>query len=256
MDTVTAATTSTITLREYSPATVLGIWALAAVPMAAAAWVVAPAIADPAATPEFLKALLGALTAGLLWQMLVVAGFVAHEQRSLRWTTIRRALWLGPPTDATGRRGGRLWWWALPLIAGFGAVELTPLNLSAPAERDFGVVLSSESGQALLRGNWGLLALIVAMLILNTVLGEEMLFRGLLLPRMRAAFGRADWVVNGVLFGVYHLHQPWSIPGAVVRGLMAAYATRRLHSAWLGIIAHSAQSVVFLVLTLAVVLAT
>jgi membrane protease YdiL (CAAX protease family) len=250
---MTATTiTPTITLRQYSAATVLGIWALAAVPMGIAAWVVAPAIAAPG-TPGFLTAMLATLTAGLFWQMLVVAGFVAHEQRSLRWTTLRRALWLGPPADAAGRRGGRLWLWALPLVAGFAAVELTPLNLSAPGERDFGAALSSEPGQALLRGNWGLMALVVAMLVLNTVLGEELLFRGLLLPRMRGAFGRADWVVNAVLFAVYHLHQPWSIPGAAARGLMAGYATRRLHSAWLGIIPHSAQSVVFLVLTLAVV---
>jgi len=254
MSTTTASAPPTVTLRQYSPATVLAIWALAAVPMGLAAWVVAPALAGTTAvTPRFLTALLGALTAGLCWQLLIVVGFVAHEQRSLRWSVVRRALWLGPPTNAAGRHGGRLWLWALPLIAGFGVVELTPLNLSAPAERDFGAVLSSESGQALLRGNWGLFALVVAMLILNTVLGEELLFRGLLLPRMRDAFGRADWVVNGVLFGVYHLHQPWSIPGSVARGLMAGYATRRLRSAWLGIIAHSAQSVVFLVLTLTVV---
>ncbi|MEI8407067.1 MULTISPECIES: hypothetical protein [unclassified Kribbella] len=25
-------------------------------------------------------------------------------------------------------------------------------------------------------------------------------------------FGRADWLVNGVLFACYHLHEPWVIP--------------------------------------------
>jgi CAAX protease family protein len=52
----------------------------------------------------------------------------------------------------------------------------------------------------------------VTMMIFNTVLGKELLFRGLLLPRMRAAFGRWDWLANGVLFGIYHLHVPWTIP--------------------------------------------
>jgi uncharacterized protein len=33
------------------------------------------------------------------------------------------------------------------------------------------------------------------------VLGEELPFRGFLLPRMRGAFGRTDWIVNGVLSG-------------------------------------------------------
>jgi membrane protease YdiL (CAAX protease family) len=43
--------------------------------------------------------------------------------------------------------------------------------------------------------------------VFNTALGEVLLFRGLLLPRM-GAFGRADWVANGLLFACYHLHEP------------------------------------------------
>jgi hypothetical protein len=69
--------------------------------------------------------------------------------------------------------------------------------------------------------------------VFNSVLGEDLLFRGLLLPRMRGVFGRGDFVANGVLFAVYHLHQPWAIPAAlgdivftasstIVRGLRRA----------------------------------
>jgi hypothetical protein len=32
----------------------------------------------------------------------------------------------------------------------------------------------------------------------NSVLGEDLLFTGLLLPRMRGVFGRGDFVANGV----------------------------------------------------------
>jgi hypothetical protein len=87
----------------------------------------------------------------------------------------------------------------------------------------------------------GALALVAVELLFNTVLGEELLFRGLLLPRMRAAFGRADWVVNGVLFGFYHLHEPWVIPNAIVTGFLCAYPTRRFRSAWMGIAIHSIE---------------
>ncbi|WP_171058269.1 CPBP family glutamic-type intramembrane protease [Modestobacter altitudinis] len=48
------------------------------------------------------------------------------------------------------------------------------------------------------------------------MLGEELLFRGLLLPRMQAAFGRWDWVANGTMFAVYQLHAPWVIPQALI----------------------------------------
>jgi membrane protease YdiL (CAAX protease family) len=69
------------------------------------------------------------------------------------------------------------------------------------------------------------------------VLGEELLFRGLLLPRMRAVFGRGDGVVNGVLFTVYHLHVPWVMPATLVEGIfLEAYPAGRFQSAWMGII--------------------
>jgi len=86
------------------------------------------------------------------------------------------------------------------------------------------------------------------------VLGEELLFRGLLLPRMRAAFGRGDWIANGVLMGAYHLHQPWGIPSSIIAGLLMAYPTKRFRSAWMGIIVHSSQSIFLGAVMLALVL--
>jgi membrane protease YdiL (CAAX protease family) len=92
-------------------------------------------------------------------------------------------------------------------------------------------------------------------MVFNTVLGEELLFRGLLLPRMKGAFGRWDWVANGVLFALYHLHVPWVIPQTLLVDTFAeAYPSRRYRSALIGILVHSSQSLVFLVLLLFLVL--
>jgi uncharacterized protein len=252
------ATVSVMTptaVRQYSPAAVLAIWAAAAVPMAALAWIVAPALAGPAATERaFAVTLIAALTAGLVWQSVLVLGLVFHERRSLRWAVLREALWLTPPRDATGRRGGRVWLWVLPFVLGFAALQFVPFGLSGPSDHDFGLWLGSDAGRDTLRGNWGLFALILVMFAFNTVLGEELLFRGLLLPRMRGAFGRADWIANAVLMGAYHLHQPWSIPQSMVAGALFAYPTRRFQSAWMGIIVHSAQAVVLAALVFALVI--
>jgi membrane protease YdiL (CAAX protease family) len=89
--------------------------------------------------------------------------------------------------------------------------------------------------------------------VLNTVLGEELLFRGFLLPRMNGAFGRRDWVANGLLFTGYHLHVPWAMPATLLDMFFLAYPTRRYRSAWFGIAVHSAQSVVLAILVLALV---
>ena len=71
---------------------------------------------------------------------------------------------------------------------------------------------------------------------------------------MRGAFGRWDWVANGILFAVYHLHMPWAIPAGPGRHRSIAYPCRRYRSAVIGIIVHSAQTVVVLAATLSVVL--
>ena len=98
-------------------------------------------------------------------------------------------------------------------------------------------------------------AVVVVLAVFNTVLGEELLFGGLLLPRMRGVFDRSDWVVNGVLFAVYPLYQPWTIPASLVDGIfLLAYPSRRFQSAWMGIIVHSIQSVFVIVLVLTLVL--
>ena len=71
---------------------------------------------------------------------------------------------------------------------------------------------------------------------------------------MHGVFGRGDGATNSVLFGLYHLHQSWSIPSAIVTGSLAAHASSWMRSAWLGIIAYSAQNVVFIVIGLVLVL--
>jgi membrane protease YdiL (CAAX protease family) len=104
-------------------------------------------------------------------------------------------------------------------------------------------------------GAWGFLALFAVNALFNTFLGEELLLRGVLLPKMQGVFGKWDWLANGVLFGLYHLHQPWGIPGNIVSAaFLEAYPARRFRSVWLAIVVHSGQSVYFLFLLLGLVL--
>jgi len=242
-------------LPQYSRGRVLKIWAAAALPMAALAWVGAPMLAGafdgPSAWP---RAIVVSLTAGLVWQFVLVLLLVRREQGSLRWPVVKHALWLrAPQSPRTGRRGGWLWLLVIPLILAVAAKEELP-KLPAPVDRDQGLFLQSVAGQEFFSGNWPWFALILIMMIFNTVLGEELLFRGLLLPRMRRAFGRWDWVANGVLFGLYHLHLPWSIPVNLLDTFIVSYPSRRYRSALIGIAVHSAQTVVFGALILALVL--
>jgi membrane protease YdiL (CAAX protease family) len=242
-------------LPQYSSRRILGTWAAAALPMATLAWVGAPALAQAFdGASAWPRAILLCLTAGMIWQFILVLITVHREQGSLRWPVIKQALWLQAPTSPrTGRRGGRLWWLLVPLILAVAAKEELP-KLAAPVHRDQAAFLQSVAGQEFFAGNWPWFALIVTMMIFNTVLGEELLFRGLLLPRMRGAFGRWDWLANGILFGLYHLHIPWSIPANLLDTFFISYPASRYRSALIGICVHSVQTVVFTGLLLALVL--
>jgi uncharacterized protein len=242
-------------VRQYSLAQILAVWAAAALPMGILAWVVAPWLGDRLGGDEPLaQALLLLITAGLVWQFLLVLVLVRRELGTLGWSRVRAALWLRAPRDPrTGRAGGRVWWWALPFAVLFGLRQAVP-GIPGPSPRDFGEFLGSAAGEGFFHGAWGWFAVVVVLTVFNTVLGEELLFRGLLLPRMRGAFGRGDWVANGVLFAAYHLHVPWAIPSILADVFLLAYPSRRFQSAWMGIVVHATQSVFIVVLVLAVVL--
>jgi membrane protease YdiL (CAAX protease family) len=245
------AAVSGVEIPQYRRRAILAIWAAAALPMAALAWLVAPALEGRLAGDgdvPMAKALLVLLTGGLIWQFVLVVTLVGLEQRSLRWSTLREALWLrSPRSPRSGRIGGKVWLVLIPLIVAFGVEELIPA-FPHPDNRDLGSFLGSDAGQTFLHGAWGWFGLLLVLFVFNTVLGEELLFRGLLLPRMNGAFGRRDWVANGLLFAAYHLHVPWVIPATLLDTFIIAYPTKRYRSAWIGIAVHSAQSVVLAVL--------
>jgi CAAX protease family protein len=214
------AAVSKVEIPQYGLPAILAVWAAAALPIAALAWLAAPALEDHlggAGDVPMFKALIICLTAGLIWQFVLVVVLVWREQRTLRWPIVREALWLRSPRDPkSGRRGGRVWLILIPLIVLFAIESILP----TPPHAD------------------------------NTVLGEELLFRGLLLPRMNGAFGRWDWVANGLLFAAYHLHVPWVIPATLLDTFIIAYPAKRYRSAWIGIVVHSAQSVVLAIIVL------
>src|SRR5918994_2360549 len=117
-----------VEIPQYRPRAILAVWAAAALPMAALAWLVAPAIAERLSGEgnlPMVKALTVCLMVGLIWQFVLVMALVHHEQRSLRWSTLREALWLrSPRSPRSGRIGGRIWLVLIPLVLAFALVNL------------------------------------------------------------------------------------------------------------------------------------
>jgi membrane protease YdiL (CAAX protease family) len=255
---------------QYSLAKILGIWALAALPMGILSWIVFPALSpdsesDPLGAGVTRIAL---LTIGLIWLFVLSLIIVRQEEGDLRWETIKRRLRLNTPRDPkTGETRRRLWLWVIPLLIVITAYEIAlkpyvdglwvsifPFFAEPPGYSMAGVFGSQEILNRLM-GAWWFLGLYVVNAVFNTILGEEFLFRGVLLPKMEGVFGRWSWLANGLLHGFYHLHQPWGIAASVISGVfLYAFPSWRFRSTWMGIIVHSAQSVYFAFLILGVVL--
>ena len=255
---------------QYSLAKILGIWALAAIPMGILSWIVFPAV-----SPDFGSDPLGAgvtrivlLTVGLIWLFVLSMIIVRQEEGDLRWATVKRRLRLNTPRDPkTGEPRRRLWLWVIPFLIAIVVWEIALKSyvgelwvsifpfFAEPPGYSMAAVFESQEILDRLVGAWWFFGLFVVFAVFNSILGEEFLFRGVLLPKMEGVFGRWSWVANGVLHGFYHVHQPWVILETVIGGVfLYAFPSWRFRSTWMGVIVHSAQNVFFSFLILGVVL--
>ena len=254
---------------QYTLWQILGIWALAAIPMGILSWVVFPAL-----SPDFNSDPLGAgvtrialITIGLVWLFVLSMIIVRKEEDNLRWATIKRRLRLNTPLDpTTGKTRRRLWLWVIPflIVSVVWDLAITPPVDKAwvaifpffaePPGYGLGMIFESQEILQRLVGAWWFFGLFVVTSVFNVFLGEELLFRGVLLPKMEGVFGKWSWVANGVLFAFYHVHQPWGIAANIVSGAILAYPSWRFRSTWMAVIVHSVQNVYFGLLILGLVL--
>jgi CAAX protease family protein len=251
---------------QYTLPQILGIWLAAGAPMWILGWLVYPALSQNLSVVDAALLRIKLLTVGLIWEFVLALLLLYREAGNLRFETLRRRFRLNNPVSPkTGQKDNRLWWLLIPLLLLIFVVQskigpvlngvwtgLFPF-LAEPQGFKMAALFAPEM-RALWVGAWGLLALFLLQSVFNAFLGEEILFRGVLLPKMKGVFGSWDWVANAVLFGLYHLHQPWGLPGNILSGLVYAFTARRYRSTWFSIILHSGQSIFFIFLILGLVL--
>jgi len=255
-----------MTPKQYPVWVVILIWAAAAIPMGVLSWVITPALMRHTQADVLMR--LAALTVGLVWQFCLVILLLRGQNGRLRLRDLTRLLWLVKPSNPrSGKPSGAMWWWLIPLIVVTAAYEMKVVPLmqqwwtslfpffAEPTGYGVSGYLSSSAGKAQMVGAWGILVLFVTNALFNTFLGEELLFRGLLLPRMQGSFGGWSWIANGMLFGLYHFHQPWGMLSSIVSGtLLFALSTKIFKSSWFGIVLHSGQSLFFTFIMIGMVL--
>ncbi len=193
-------------------------------------------------------------------------GFYRADGYGLRWRDIKDRFRLQ-------RLTGRDWIWAvaalvltfltigpiqqltaMPLIRAFPAIA--PPDFFAPWLKPgtaFDLSLFANYIGEPLKGNWGVAALVLVMLFFN-IFGEELWWRGYILPRQEAVHGPWTWLINGLLWLLWHLaFYPWQALALLPICLVLPFVAQRRQSTWVAIIIHL-QNGVFQVLVLAMVL--
>lgn len=246
---------------QYTLRQIIGVWALVALPMALLTWVVAPAVIPYSPLPPGITYWL-LMIAGMGWQFVVSLVILYRELGTLSRTAIRQRTWLQTPRDPrTDQPNPRLFWWLLPALffaalVGIGLARYldAPMAWLFPGLQPAPFMDTSRLASPEFRGQWWILGILLISHLFNYFLGEEFLFRGVLLPKMQGVFGRYDWVANAVLFGLYHLHKPWGIATNIVGGLAITWPARRFRSNWMAIVVHGVEGLPGLVLVPAVIL--
>jgi len=256
---------------QYSLAKILGLWAAVAIPLGIMGWVVFPALApDWGVDPMGVGfARMASITVALAWQFVLALIIVYREEGDLGWATVRRRLWLRTPLDPkTGESRPKLWLWLIPLVILHAAAALFVSGLldelsvmilpfiAVPGEGyELGGFLMSPEAPAYFAGAWGILVMFLVMAFFN-IAGEELFWRGVMLPKMNGVFGKWDWLANGVIGGAYHLSQPWQILGGGIFMWTAFYAlpVKYFRSTWFSIILHGSINVMWSIIILGLIL--
>lgn len=246
---------------QYTLKKILIIWILSAVPMAILAFVITPILIPIIDLPPLIVYWM-AIIVGLIWQFVLSIIILKNEGYDIKWSSINnRMKYQKPQNPKTGKSSNWLFLWVIPFIllsallqsgvVGFPDLDsvVAPFIKGLP-QYDLSGLTTSEY-----KGAWWILGLFLITMVFNYFLGEEFLYRGILLPRMNGVFGKWDWFANGVLFGFYHLHKPQIIIStALLFGFVFSFPSKRFQSSWMAFIIHGLEGLLGLIIVLGVIL--
>lgn len=130
------------------------------------------------------------------------------------------------------------WLWGIGglLAAGFlSALILKALEVSGGSFDHSPPFMSFEP---LTPGRYWLLLVWFPYWILN-IMGEELLWRGVMLPRQEVAFGRKAWIVHGLGWWIFHFAFGWHLMLTLLPLIfIQSYIVQRTKNTWVGVIMH------------------
>lgn len=92
--------------------------------------------------------------------------------------------------------------------------------------------------EPLSKGRYWLLLIWLPYWILN-IMGEEFLWRGVMLPRQEVAFGKYTWLVHGFGWGIFHTAFGWQLLITLLPLIfIQSYIVQKTKNSWVGVLMH------------------
>lgn len=88
-----------------------------------------------------------------------------------------------------------------------------------------------------LAGNWWPVLLYFVIYVFN-VFGEELWWRGYILPRQESSLGAGAWVAHGLFWNLFHWFFYWDLIALLPVCLALSWAAQRTRNTWTAILAH------------------
>jgi membrane protease YdiL (CAAX protease family) len=126
-----------------------------------------------------------------------------------------------------------------------------PIHTLPPSLQDFLAQFAPTAFMGIpLHGQWCIALYYILVLLFGNIAGEELWWRGYLLPRQEAASGPFAWLFHGLLWAAFHLFfqaTAWDMIRMMPTCCALAFVAQSRKNTWPGVVAHSVANSGFLI---------
>lgn len=174
------------------------------------------------------------IVAGLgVFTPLIIAGILILRAEGF---SISKSTWIGRLRFRRLTKSDLIW-----CITGFVLVGVFSMLIMKGLELMIGKFDHSPafmSFEPLTKGRYWLLLIWLPYWVLN-IMGEEFLWRGVMLPRQEIAFGKYAWLIHGFGWGLFHIAFGWQLLITLIPIIfIQSYIVQKTKNSWVGVIMH------------------
>jgi membrane protease YdiL (CAAX protease family) len=177
-----------------------------------------------------------ALLSGFVLLFIVTLIALRSEGWSYNWTTVRERL-------RVRRMDSNAWKWTLAFLVLYLLLGLL-FNMLAQFVYEKLGFWPPDADIPLTN-----IPFLIIVFIAN-IIGEELLWRGYILPRQELEHGKLAWIVNGVLWSLFHMFKWWAVPFMVLRQWMLPFLVQRTKNTTPGILIHFTSNGISILLSI------